>query len=71
MLVATLRRQRWPLTRRILLYLENLAEPCHYTTIARALHWPEHRVAQACWHMARYGRLRWCGEGMYAASKTP
>ena len=70
MLISPIIRRQLPLTKRILLHLEHRGEPCHYTTMARVLHAPDHRVQQACWHMAQDGRLRWCGEGMYAIS-TP
>ena len=67
MLTAKLYRRRAPLPARILSYLSSCEAPCHFTVIASRLHIANAtKVMQTCVRMAHDGRLRWCGEGMYA-----
>ena len=61
-------RRPVPLTQRILVYLDLLQEPCHYTALAQVLHWPARRVQRACWYLAHTGRLHWCGHGLYRSA---
>jgi hypothetical protein len=37
----------------------------HYTFLAQRLHHPPPKVLQACWRLARQGRLVWYSDGVY------